>query len=100
MPLKVGLPLPEITLKQKTDAGLVDVSLRRNVGKGKTIILFVPLAFTGTCTDELCKVSGLLDEYKKLGYNNKLDGTNLSQILGYMSIDMLTNVENNIKMHY
>ena len=40
------------------------------------------------------------DEYKKLGYNDKLDGTNLSQILGYMSIDMITNVENNIKMHF
>ena len=67
MPLKLGQPLPEISLKQKTDAGLVDVSLRRNVGKGKTVILFVPLAFTGVCTDELCKVTGLLDEYKKLG---------------------------------
>ena len=39
MPLKLGQPLPEISLKQKTDAGLVDVSLRRNVGKGKTVIL-------------------------------------------------------------
>ena len=67
MPLKLGQPLPEISLKQKTDAGLVDVNLRRNVGKGKTVILFVPLAFTGVCTDELCKVTGLLDEYKKLG---------------------------------
>ena len=66
MPLKVGQPLPEISLKQKTDAGLVEVSLRRNVGKGSTVILFVPLAFTGVCTDELCKFSGLLDEYKSL----------------------------------
>ncbi len=40
------------------------------------------------------------DEYKQLGYDVKLDGTNLSQILGYMSIDMITNVENNIKMHF
>lgn len=40
------------------------------------------------------------DEYKQLGYDIKLDGTNLSQILGYMSIDMITNVENNIKMHF
>ena len=67
MPLKIGQPLPEISLKQKTDAGLADVSLRRNVGKGKTVILFFPLAFTSFCTDELCKVTGLLDEYKKLG---------------------------------
>jgi peroxiredoxin len=72
MPLKLGQPLPEITLKQGVlgadgKVGLVDVNLRRNVGKGKTVILFVPLAFTGVCTDELCKVTGLLDEYKKLG---------------------------------
>lgn len=40
------------------------------------------------------------DEYKKLNYEVKLDGVNLSQILGYMSIDMLTNIENNIKLHF
>lgn len=40
------------------------------------------------------------DEYKKLNYENKLDGVNLSQILSYMSIDMLTNIENNIKLHF
>uniref|UniRef100_A0A6C0EFP5 Uncharacterized protein n=1 Tax=viral metagenome TaxID=1070528 RepID=A0A6C0EFP5_9ZZZZ len=40
------------------------------------------------------------DEYKKLNYKVKLDGVNLSQILGYMSIDMLTNIENNIKLHF
>ena len=67
MPLKIGQPLPEITLKKFADGKLTDVSLRRNVGKGKTVILFVPLAFTGVCTDELCKVTGLLDEYTKLG---------------------------------
>ena len=40
------------------------------------------------------------DEYKKLNYENKLDGVNLSQILCYMAIDMLTNIENNIKLHF
>lgn len=40
------------------------------------------------------------DEYKKLYYETKLDGINLSQILCYMSIDMLTNIENNIKLHF
>ena len=38
--------------------------------------------------------------YSELGYNEKLDSKNLSQILGYMSTDMLTNIENNIKMHF
>jgi hypothetical protein len=40
------------------------------------------------------------DEYKNLNYADKIDGNNLSQILGYMSIDMLTNIENNIKLHF
>ncbi len=40
------------------------------------------------------------DEYKQLNYEDKLDGVNLSQILSYMSIDMLTNIENNIKLHF
>jgi len=67
MPLKPGLPLPDLTLKSKTDAGLVDVNLRRNVGKGPTVILFFPLAFTGTCTDEMCKVTNDFESYKALG---------------------------------
>jgi peroxiredoxin len=67
MPLKPGLPLPDLTLKSKTDAGLVDVKLRRNVGKGPTVILFFPLAFTGTCTDEMCKVTNDFESYKALG---------------------------------
>lgn len=39
-------------------------------------------------------------KYKNLNYDTKLDGKNLSQILNYMAIDMLTNIENNIKMHF
>ena len=40
------------------------------------------------------------EQYKNLNYNTKLDGKNLSQILSYMSIDMITNIENNIKLHF
>ena len=39
-------------------------------------------------------------EYKSLGYKNKIDGKNLSQIIGYLCTDMLTNIENNIKCHF
>jgi len=67
MPLKPGQPLPDLTLKSKTDTGLVDVKIRRNVGKGPTVILFFPLAFTGVCTDEMCKVTNDFDAYKSLG---------------------------------
>lgn len=67
MPLKKDLPLPDLTLISKTDAGIVPVNLRRNVGKGPTVILFFPLAFTGVCTDEMCKVTHDFDEYKRTG---------------------------------
>ena len=38
--------------------------------------------------------------YKHLGYDDKIDGVNLSQILNYMKTDMLTNIENNIKINF
>jgi len=37
--------------------------------------------------------------YKDLGYQ-KVSSLNLSQILGYMTTDMLTNIENNIKLNF
>jgi hexulose-6-phosphate isomerase len=36
---------------------------------------------------------------KKLNFGDKIDGSNLSQILGYCATDILTNVENNIKIN-
>ena len=39
-------------------------------------------------------------KYKKLNYETKIDGNNLSGILKYMATDMLTNIENNIKMNF
>ena len=40
------------------------------------------------------------DEYKKLGCSQKLNASNLSQIISYSCVDILKNIENNIKMHY
>ncbi len=40
------------------------------------------------------------NEYKNLNYAEKIDGVNLSSILDYMATDMITNIENNIKMHF
>lgn len=40
------------------------------------------------------------EKYKDLGYENKLDGINLSQIIAYTSVSMLTCIENNIKMNF
>lgn len=67
MPIAVGSKAPAFTLKSKTDAGLVDVSLAENLGKKNTVILFFPLAFTGVCTQELCDITSGLGQYADLG---------------------------------
>ena len=41
-----------------------------------------------------------LEHYKNLNYDNKINGSYLSQILNSMAVDMLTNIENNIKLHF
>ena len=38
--------------------------------------------------------------YSKLNNNKLLDGSNLSQILNYSATDMITNIENNIKINF
>jgi len=38
--------------------------------------------------------------YKNLNYENKINASYLSQIINSMATDILTNIENNIKMHF
>jgi peroxiredoxin len=66
MPLKVGTPAPDFTLKTKTPQGLEEVKLSANYGQRPTVLLFFPLAFTGVCTQEMCDVSGGLAAYESL----------------------------------
>jgi hypothetical protein len=40
------------------------------------------------------------DNYKKNNNIKKINGKNLSQILNYTATDILTNIENNIKLHF
>ena len=40
------------------------------------------------------------DHYKNLNYENKVSGEYLTQILDGLATDMLTNIENNIKLHF
>src|SRR6267154_426801 len=67
MPLAVGAKAPDFTLKTKTADGLKDVKLSDNFGKKQTVLLFFPLAYTGTCTQEMCDQSAGLGDYAKLG---------------------------------
>lgn len=66
MALETGQKAPDFTLKTKTAEGLEDVTLSANYGSKQTVLLFFPLAFTGVCTDEMCSVSGALDDYAAL----------------------------------
>ena len=66
MALSTGSKAPDFTLKSKTADGLKDVSLSANFGKKNTVLLFFPLAFTGTCTQEMCDITAGLNAYTDL----------------------------------
>jgi len=62
MILKVGQTAPEFT-SHDTDKNVVSLS----DFKGKTVVLlFFPMAFTGTCTAELCSVRDDIAKYSRL----------------------------------
>jgi peroxiredoxin len=69
MPIAIGTKAPDFTLKTVTAEGLKDVSLSAKLGSKKTLLLFFPLAFTGTCTTEMCGVSGGIGEFAGLDAN-------------------------------
>lgn len=66
MAIPTGTKAPEFSLKTKTADGLQDIKLSDNFGRKNTVLLFVPLAFTGVCTKELCDVSAGLGAYESL----------------------------------
>jgi len=66
MPIAIGSKAPDFTLKTKTPGGLKDIKLSDNFGKKQTVLLFFPLAYTGTCTQEMCDVTTGLDQYAGL----------------------------------
>ena len=67
MALPVGTKAPDFTLPTKTAEGPKLVTLSENFAKGNTLLLFFPMAFTGTCTTEMCGVSMDLSAYGSLG---------------------------------
>ena len=63
MSVQVGQAAPDFTLKN-TD--MQDVALSAFRGQKNVVLLFVPLAFTGVCTTELCSVRDNLANYANL----------------------------------
>mgnify|MGYP003586892281 CR=1 FL=1 len=69
MALKVGDKAPSFRLFSKNMTGEPkEVSLDEFKGKN-LVILFFPLAYTGTCTEEMCTVTQGFNEYTNLNAN-------------------------------
>ena len=66
MAIQPGSQAPLFTLKTKTAAGLEDFRLADHIGKSNVVLVFVPLAFTGVCTNELCSLSAGASDYESL----------------------------------
>ena len=66
MAIKVGDKAPDFTLVTKTAEGPEIVKLGDLIGSSNIVLLFVPMAFTGVCTTELCDVSSGISAYESL----------------------------------
>ncbi len=66
MALSVGDKAPDFTLTTLGEGGPELFTLSENIGESSLLLLFVPMAFTGVCTEEFCAVSANMDEYDGL----------------------------------
>lgn len=72
MALSVGEKAPDFELTTLGAEGPELVKLSDQLGEGNLVLLFVPMAFTGVCTEEFCSVTNELSEYE--GLNAKVLG--------------------------
>jgi len=63
MPLALGTKAPDFTLATKTAEAPKKIKLSDNLGNKNTVLLFFPMAFTGTCTEEMCSLTPELPNY-------------------------------------
>ncbi|GIG90244.1 peroxiredoxin [Plantactinospora endophytica] len=61
MPIDIGAEAPDFTLKDQNNQLVRLADLR---GRRAVLLVFYPLAFTGTCQGELAQVRDNLDEYQ------------------------------------
>lgn len=66
MALAVGTKAPDFTLTTMGAGGPELWQLSAHLGRENLLLLFVPMAFTGVCTKELCDISNGLNEYAAL----------------------------------
>jgi peroxiredoxin len=66
MSIKVGDPAPYFSLVGLGEGGPEVVTLSKITGEQNILVLFVPMAFTGVCTQEFCDISAGLGAYADL----------------------------------
>ena len=66
MALETGTKAPDFTLVTIGSDGPELFTLSEHIGKKNIVILFVPMAFTGVCTEEFCAITNELSEYDSL----------------------------------
>ncbi|MDB6135138.1 MAG: putative peroxiredoxin [Verrucomicrobiales bacterium] len=66
MALAPGTKAPDFKLTTLGANGPEYVTLSDQAGKTNTLLLFVPMAFTGGCTKELCEISAGLNDFTGL----------------------------------
>jgi len=64
--ITTGTHAPDFTLSTATTEGPQQVTLSAEIGKKNILLLFVPMAFTGVCTTELCEISKGIGAYDSL----------------------------------
>ena len=72
MALSVGEKAPDFELTTLGAEGPEILKLSDQIGSGNIVLLFVPMAFTGVCTEEFCAITSELAEYESL--NSKVIG--------------------------
>jgi len=66
MALSIGTQAPDFELTTLGENGPELVKLSEQTGSGNILLLFVPMAFTGVCTEEFCSVTSELSQYEEL----------------------------------
>ncbi len=66
MALTTGTKAPDFTLVTKGAEGPELFTLSEKVGAKNIVLLFVPMAFTGVCTEEFCAISNEISDYEAL----------------------------------
>ena len=66
MALPVGSTAPDFTLTTLGPDGPELLTLSDKVGSANLLLLFVPMAFTGVCTEELCSITQNIEAYDAL----------------------------------